>query len=92
MLVLVSVGSLYVHPILRLKLLEKLAIVLLHIHVFRPLHLTVHAIGPTIISFLVQHLLRATRIKIFHPDIFLLLLTNHVVSTIHDVDCLVSTT
>ena len=89
-LILMRVWSLHIHPILGLKLLKKLAIILLHIHIVRPLQVTIHAISSAIVSLLVQHLLRATRVEVLHPDIFLLLLADHLVSSVHDIDSLVA--
>ena len=52
-LILMCVWSLKISPILCLKLFEKLAIVLLHIHIVRSLQVSIHAISPAIVSLLV---------------------------------------
>ena len=71
MLVLVRVRRLYVHPILlRLELLEELAIVLLLVIRLGPV--AVHALSTAIVASLVLHLLLRARVEILHTDVFLL--------------------
>ena len=74
MLIFMCIGCLCIHSVfLRLKLLEKFAIILLL--VIRLRSITIHTFSTTIVSPLVLHLLLSTRVEVFYSDVLLLRLS-----------------
>ena len=74
MLIFMCIGCLSIHAVfLRLKLLEKFAIILLL--VIRLRSITIHTFSTTIVSPLVLHLLLSTRVEVFYSDVLLLRLS-----------------
>ena len=74
MLIFMCIRCLSIHAVfLRLKLLEKFAIILLL--VIRLRSITIHTFSTAIVSPLVLHLLLSTRVEVFYSDVLLLRLS-----------------
>ena len=74
MLIFMCIRCLCIHSVfLRLKLLEKFAIILLL--VIRLRSITIHTFSTAIVSPLVLHLLLSTRVEVFYSDVLLLRLS-----------------